>query len=189
MNWRKLNRELHREIGYFSVGLILIYSISGIALNHLHHWNPDLKVKEENGVLNIDNDLTNPDEKTIELALSQLDISYPVKRFYLDRREQLKIFLDVGRGGTGSVTIDPNDKSYNVSILKERKILREFNLLHRNNFKEIWTWVSDLFAIGLIVLAISGLFILKGKYGLKRHGVWLVVAGIALPVIIILIYI
>ena len=38
--WRKWNKAIHRDFGYFFFGMTLIYAISGIALNHLDDWDP-----------------------------------------------------------------------------------------------------------------------------------------------------
>ncbi len=45
------------------------------------------------------------------------------------------------------------------------------------------------FLVGLTVIyAISGLFVLKGKNGLKGRGKWFTLAGILVPLIFLLIY-
>ena len=44
---RKVCRFVHRELGYFAVGLTLVYAISGLAVNHVHHWNPSYAQSEE----------------------------------------------------------------------------------------------------------------------------------------------
>ncbi len=61
------------------------------------------------------------------------------------------------------------------------------NKLHRATLGTIWKWVSDLMAVILIFVAISGLFILKGKRGFKRWGWWLMIAGIVVPLVFVLI--
>jgi len=38
------------------------------------------------------------------------------------------------------------------------------------------------------VLAISGLFILKGKNGITRRGAWLTAAGIIVPIVFLVMY-
>jgi hypothetical protein len=42
--------------------------------------------------------------------------------------------------------------------------------------------VADVYAVGLIVLAITGMFVLKGKTGITGRGAWLTGAGVLLPV-------
>jgi hypothetical protein len=53
----------------------------------------------------------------------------------------------------------------------------------------LWKWFSDIFSVALIVLGISGLFILKGKNGIKHRGAWLTIAGIIIPLILLFMYI
>jgi len=48
--------------------------------------------------------------------------------------------------------------------------------------------MADLYAFSLLLLAITGLFILKGKKGFSGRGKWLVGAGILVPIIFLLIY-
>ena len=33
--WRPWIRAIHRDVGYFSVGLTFIYALSGLAVNHI----------------------------------------------------------------------------------------------------------------------------------------------------------
>jgi len=44
---RKWSKILHRDFGFFFVGATIIYGLSGIALNHLHDWNPNYAVELE----------------------------------------------------------------------------------------------------------------------------------------------
>ena len=60
--------------------------------------------------------------------------------------------------------------------------LREMNWLHLNRGKQAWTFFADLFAVFLIFLATSGLFMIKGKKGVIGRGAIYVIAGIAVPV-------
>ena len=55
------------------------------------------------------------------------------------------------------------------------------NVLHLNHRKGFWTWVADPFSVLLIGLAVTGLFMLKGRTGLGGRGKWFVAAGVAVP--------
>ena len=44
----RFNVATHRDLGYFFSVLILIYCISGIALNHVDDWNPDFIISKKN---------------------------------------------------------------------------------------------------------------------------------------------
>ena len=73
---------------------------------------------------------------------------------------------------TGQVVIDRNTP---------RPVLKEFNDLHLNAPKGIWTWIADVYALSLILVAITGLFVLKGKHGITGRGAWLTAIGVLLP--------
>jgi hypothetical protein len=60
-------------------------------------------------------------------------------------------------------------------------IVYEMNQLHLNTPKGVWTIVADIYAVGLIVMAITGMFVLKGKTGITGRGAWLTAAGVLLP--------
>jgi hypothetical protein len=186
MKWRKFNRSLHRDLGYLFVGLTLIYAISGIALNHIHHWNPDYIKEAYSGSYTDNYDFDADREASIEKVLDEAGVKYPMKSNLADPGGEIKVYLDLGSGSTGKVYINPNDKIYLVDIQRKRSFFYEINLMHRNNFKKIWTWVSDIYGLGLILLAITGMIILKGKKGFRKYGIWWVAAGIIIPVIILI---
>jgi hypothetical protein len=57
--------------------------------------------------------------------------------------------------------------------------------LHATRGKQAWKYISDVYALLLLYLAISGLFMIKGKLGLRWRGTILVAAGVAVPVLYI----
>ena len=64
----------------------------------------------------------------------------------------------------------------------------KLNQLHLNAPKGVWTIVADVYAIGLILMALTGMFVLKGRTGITGRGRWLVAAGIILPLAFWLIF-
>ena len=82
------------------------------------------------------------------------------------------------------------DATAGVAIVekpRDRFILRDVNFLHLNHPKGLWTWVADIYAILLAVLAISGLFILRGRNGLAGRGKWFATAGLLVPVVFLVV--
>jgi uncharacterized membrane protein YhdT len=47
---------------------------------------------------------------------------------------------------------------------------------------------ADIHAVVLLILAVMGLFVLKGKKGITGRGAWLTGAGILAPVIFLSLY-
>jgi len=68
-----------------------------------------------------------------------------------------------------------------IQARSPRLFFRVANWLHYNRGKKAWTYVADVYAVMLLYLAISGLFMIKGKLGLKWRGAVLVGLGIAVP--------
>jgi hypothetical protein len=67
--------------------------------------------------------------------------------------------------------------------VRRRPIFYQMNHLHLSP-KEAWLVFSDLFAISLIFIVVTGLFILRGKNGLQFRGAILVGVGILFPVVV-----
>ena len=69
-----------------------------------------------------------------------------------------------------------------VETVRPRPVLFEMNQLHLNTPKRIWTYLADLYAISLVFLAISGMFVLKGPLGITGRGAWMTTVGVVVPV-------
>jgi len=181
MKLRRLNNALHRDIGYFFFGMAIIYGLSGIALNHRHHWNPNYIIKQEVKTISIPGNISDGKELS-ETILELLDAGL-VYKTHLEAGNNIRIFVEGG-------TINANKVSGVTSIetVKRRPVFNQVNYLHYNAPRKLWTWFSDLFALGLIVLAITGLFVLKGKNGLRRRGIYFVVTGVLIPLLLLYLY-
>lgn len=187
MNIKKTLRWIHRELGYLFATLTIIYAMSGIALNHRGDWNPDLEISQYKDSIPAQINIRDDSKDNAVDILKNLNIDYEYKKHYYPSDNVLKIFLNIS-GGNGSVTIDTEAGTYVVEKLERRFFFFPINQLHRNSFRKLWTWISDTFAVSLILLSITGVFMMQGKYGLLKHGIYLVVAGTILPLIFYLLY-
>lgn len=177
--WRKWNRIIHRDFGYFFFGMTIIYSLSGIAINHVNDWNPNYIIKTKNISVSIPDEI-NKNEILNILKILNEEKNY--KKHYFPKEDQLKVFLK-----NGTLTLNLNSGNGIIEKIKVRPIFKPMNYLHYNPITW-WTWFSDIFAGALIIIAISGLFILKGKKGITKRGAWLTILGILIPVIYLLIF-
>ncbi len=177
MKWRKWFRILHRDIGYVAVALTLAYGLSGIAVNHIEDWNPNYTF----------------DQRTVDVgplptsSLADME-AHVVRTLALDPRHvrghfqeneyELRVFLTDGQ--EARVRIDTGRGL--LKTLGRRAVLFQVNALHLNNLKGAWTYVADLFAVALMMLAITGMTMMKGKPGLGGRGKWFVGAGLLIPI-------
>jgi len=175
MRLRKLVTATHRDVGYFFAGLTVIYAVSGIAVNHIDDWNPSYVIRTdvtEIGVL--------PEEATEELALEvlrRLGVDEPPTSVVRMAPHQIKVFLD-----NRNLTVGVPDGRVVDELVRRRYALYEANFLHLNHGKGLWTWFADIYAVGLLVLACTGVFIITGSKGLGGRGRWLLLAGLAVPI-------
>jgi len=182
MKLRKLNRNVHRDLGYIFFFLTVVYGLSGIALNHLDDWNPSYIVKYEDFTVSGELKKESLSRKNVIALLEDYAPGEKYKNHYFPEENTLKIFIE-----DGNVMLDMTSKQGYIETSKRRPILHPSNYLHYNP-KKWWTWIADIYAASLIVLAFTGLFILKGKNGITRRGAWLTGIGIIVPVIFLLIY-
>ncbi len=182
MKLRKLIRVLHRDVGYFCVGLTLFYAVSGLAVNHIDDWNPSYSRSAESIELGpLTGDIDEMEQAVIKGA--GLEASEVRGRHRPDPRTFI-VFLP--NGGEAKVAVATGKGT--VARITTRPFIFESNVLHLNHLKGLWTYVADAFSILLILLAITGMFILKGRKGLGGRGKWFVSAGIALPVAFLVYY-
>jgi hypothetical protein len=180
---RRLLRQLHRDLGYFIAGMTLMYCLSGIFLNHQHDFNPDYKI------YNVDfqtpvNSQTRVDASLIKDIFAQLDYKLIYKKHFTTNRGEIKIFIE-----NGEVVINPATGKATLNYLQRRPVLFEMNRLHRATVGTLWKWVSDAMAVTLLFVAVSGLFLLKGKRSFGRWGWGFTIAGIVIPLLFALFYI
>lgn len=181
IKWRKWNRAIHRDLGYFFFAASVIYGISGIAINHLNDWNPNYIITNKNIELGHPIQSGISKKEVIEI-LKQYNEDDSYKKHYCPNPETLKVFLD-----GGSALIDVATGSGEIEKLRRRPVFHEVNYLHYNPQKW-WTIFSDAYAIGLVILSVTGLFILKGKNGITRRGAIITILGIIIPVVFLLLY-
>ncbi len=181
---RRWNNVLHRDIGYLCFGMTIIYAISGIVLNHFKSGDfshPDYGKSYSRFTVPLPPG-GDPDKTYVLKVLDQIGEKNHLKSF-IPGNQSLQIFLT-----NGSISIDLTDGSAWREKKTTRYVIKEFNLMHYNNIRQLYTWFSDLYAVSLIILAITGLFVLKGKNGILRRGAWLTAIGILLPALFLLYY-
>ena len=174
--WRKWNTILHRDIGYLIVGLTLVYGISGIAVNHTADWNPSYRIEKRG--LQIEPIVEEQREAIVRVALDRLGLTEEPQNTFRPDPETLQLFFE-----QETYSIDLPTGKVVVEVVRHRRVLFEFNQLHLNAPKRAWTYIADVYALALIVVAITGLFVLKGRTGITGRGAWLTAIGVLVPVL------
>jgi hypothetical protein len=176
--WRPWLRAAHRDVGYVAVGLTFIYALSGLAVNHLTDWSDgDASFKTYSSTHELGR-LTGEDQAIAEELRRRLAIKEVPREIYRATPDELEVIFDKRSLHANTTTGHVVDEGQ-----RPRFILRAANWLHLNRGKKAWTYVADGYASALLLLAVSGMFMIAGKNGLIGRGAVLVGLGVALPVL------
>jgi hypothetical protein len=181
-NWHRWNKAIHRDLGYVFFAMTIIYAISGIAINHLKDWNPNYVITNKGVKVEIPSDYRQISKEDILQILADLGEKGNYKKHYYPGNEELKVFID---GGTLVINLETG--SGQLEKIRRRPVLHAMNYLHYNPGKW-WTLFSDIYGVALVLIAVTGLFVLKGKNGISRRGAILTIVGIIIPLVFLLIF-
>ena len=179
INWHRLNRVLHRDIGYLAVGMTLLYAVSGILLNHIHDWNSNYRIERADGMVDLPAGSAAADDSFVEDILRQVGEGGKYRGTFRPDPRTLQVFLD-----ERVLTVDLETGAVDGEVARKRFLLWAMNALHLNQGGAAWMWFSDVYAAALALLAVTGLFVLRGKQGIKGRGAWLTAAGVIVPLVL-----
>ncbi|MBM3458825.1 MAG: hypothetical protein FJX77_09880 [Armatimonadetes bacterium] len=174
--WRPALRALHRDAGYLAVGLTIVYAVSGLAVNHIGHWDPDfVSFRREH---QLPPPLPAGTEDLAAAVRTQLGIRETPREVFRAGPDRLDLLFD-----RRTLHVNPRTGRVLEQGQKSRFFLHLANWLHLNRGKQAWRIIADLYALFLLFLALSGMFMLAGRAGMKGRGGWLVLLGAAVPVL------
>jgi len=177
-NWRSWLRATHRDVGYLLVGLTFVYALSGIAVNPLEDWNANYVEFEQTHQLG--GPLPDDTTAAARVVRDRLGIAEPPTEVFRTDEREIEILID-----ERTLTVQLETGEVHDQGREPRLFLRAANWLHLNRHKKAWTYFADAYAVLLLLLACSGMFMLPGRKGLRGRGAILVAIGSAVPVLYI----
>ncbi|WP_282788117.1 PepSY-associated TM helix domain-containing protein [Flavobacterium croceum] len=173
-------RNLHRDLGYFYVGLIISFAFSGILMNHREHWHPEKYSVQTKAIsVNIPKDAEITEKYAEELG-KQLGIDDKFRRHKVKENE-LKISFE-----KNDVEIDLKTGKGEVVTFVKTPIISQTMKLHKNT-SNWWIYYSDIFGLSLITIALTGVIMIPaGKFTFKKRGWKLALAGLIIPLLILI---
>jgi len=158
-------RSLHRDIGFFVIGLTIIYGLSGILL-----------IYRETGFLKT--------EKHIEEKLnpnipeSELGMVLHMKNFEVTKTDGDIVYFQ-----NGTYNQATGIANYSEKTLPD--FFDKLNKLHKASSRSIVHWFTTLFGVSLLFLAISSFWMYKPKTKMFRRGIILAGSGFVLSIILL----
>ncbi|MBK7582197.1 MAG: PepSY-associated TM helix domain-containing protein [Myxococcales bacterium] len=167
---------MHRDFGYLVIGLTVIYALSGLAVNHIADWDPSFTQIDRTH--QVATPLPEEDEATASAVLAQLSIKERPNEIYRTNDTQLDLVFE-----QRTLHVDTASGKVIEEGQKPRFFLRLANWLHLNRGKKAWSYVADGYAVLLLFLSISGLFMIPGRKGLFGRGAVIALIGASIPVV------
>ncbi|NHN26915.1 hypothetical protein FIA58_014615 [Flavobacterium jejuense] len=174
-------RNLHRDLGYFYVGLIISFAFSGIMMNHRSHWHPEkFTLEAKNIKVVLPTNEKDIDDTYAENLAKELNIDDKIRRHNI-RKGTFKMQFE-----NTEVEIDlKTGKGEIISFIKT-PIVSQAMFLHKNT-SNWWIYFSDIFGISLIIIAVTGAMMIKhGKHTFKRRGWKLALIGLLFPILFLI---
>lgn len=201
MRWRRTLLWLHRDVGYFCVGLIVLYAVSGVAVNHRHHWDYNFSIDRQTLEIGPPEALLGPSAASFDAATradpgalaragqdalvtaiaARVAQGEKPRKVFWRAADRLSLFFGPGDGHV--VDYLPASGKVEASRKQDRLLIRAFNRLHLNEKHGAWTWLADAFAVAMLFLAFSGALILRGRKGILGRGGVLALLGVVVPIL------
>ncbi|MEG1580937.1 MAG: hypothetical protein RR386_06715 [Bacteroidaceae bacterium] len=153
-------RVAHRDVGFLTLGLVIIYSLSGVLL--IYRRTDVLKT-------------TTMIEKTLKpgLTAEALNEELKLKNFKTTEENENTIFFAEGKYNKETGKAKYETKEYVFPLQK-------FVALHKTSQKTSVYLLSTLFGICLFFLAVSSLWMFKPNTKIFKRGIKFILIGIIL---------
>jgi len=169
-------RAIHRDVGYFSIGLTFIYALSGLAVNHIADWEPNFR--QVTRVHELPLPLPLEDDRIAALARDAAHIDEPIREAYRSGDHDVEVVFD-----RWNLRVDTQTGHVVEEGQEPRFFLRVANWLHLNRGKRAWTLIADGYAVFLLLLSVTGLWMFPGRKGVLGRAGIIAVAGALVPVL------
>ncbi|GAA5483083.1 PepSY-associated TM helix domain-containing protein [Haloferula sargassicola] len=168
---------IHRDCGYFFAGMVIVFALSGVALNHRDDWNPSFMVERREIQADLPQDRSELDRELLQAVLAEAGIDDRYRTHDFPSAAKLKVFTEAG-----SALINLRTGEGEYEALRRRPVFYQVNFLHLNP-RGWWKYYSDLFSLALIAVTLSGLFLARGRFGFRWRGAILGLLGLVAPLV------
>lgn len=172
-------RNLHRDLGYFYIGLIISFALSGILMNHRDQFHVE---KYNVETKNIKVKLPKKEAITEDFAkniIKQFDVADTYRKHKIKGKTLRISFKNT------DVEVDINTGKGELTTYNKTPIISQMMKLHKST-SNWWIYYGDIFGLSLITIAITGaIMIPAGKFSFKNRGWKLALAGVIIPLIVL----
>jgi len=171
-------RNLHRDLAYFYVGVLISFAFSGIFFNHRDSFDAKRYTSDETPITSMIVSKEEVNDEYVRKLSSELNVKDKLRRYSL-KGDLLKVsYLD------HEMEIDISSGKGKLEEFRTTPMLGQMSYLHKATSKW-WIYYSDIFGISILTISITGLFLAKGKSSFQSRGWKLALTGILFPLIFV----
>lgn len=172
-------RNLHRDLGYFYIGLIISFAFSGILMNHRQMWHPEKYTVDTRNIRISPPEKAHIDEKQAQKIGENLGVDDKFRRHNV-KKGLLKISYE-----NHDIEIDLKTGDGEMVSFHKTPLISQAMKLHKNT-SNWWIYYSDIFGLSLITIAITGAMMIRyGKFTFRARGWKLALAGLIVPLVVL----
>lgn len=163
----KYMRIIHRYLGFFLIGIMSVYALSGIVLVFR---NTDFLKKETTIERSIGKNIPN---KELGKSLKQ-------KHFKIIKEENNIVFFENGQYNkqTGIANYTNKELPY---------VMKQMTKLHKATSNDPLYWLNVFFGVSLLFFSISSFWMFMPKTAIFKKGMWFTLGGILLTLALLFI--
>ncbi|UMB52375.1 hypothetical protein MKD41_08470 [Lutibacter sp. A64] len=160
-------RIVHRYLGFFLIGVMSMYAVSGIVL-----------IFRDTGAFKVEKQR----EKKLQANLNVLDLSRELKMRNLKINKTENAILYFDNGTYNSITGIAKYTSKELPF-----VLDKITHLHKSNTKGSLYWLNIFFGLSLLFFSISSFWMFLPKTKTFKKGMYFTLGGIVLTLVLIFI--
>ena len=189
-----ISRTLHRDLGYFFIGITLIYAITGFVLSvrglgwfkevykfettitqniPIENFKKSLLKEARDGKLNYIYHIET--KKIVEKNIKKL--------VFVEKKEDILFF----ESKYLNINYNQNTGLSQIKYKAYPAYLQLFITSHLSTNNTPWFYIGLIYSLVLAFFALSSIVMVKGKYGFEKRGIYLSLAGMATVVVFIFI--
>ncbi|HAI76420.1 MAG TPA: hypothetical protein DCM08_09240 [Microscillaceae bacterium] len=172
-------RNTHRDLAYFYLGLIISFSISGIALNHREVWQPIRYTYQAEEFQYAFEANAAIDEALAKKISARFGLEKDYRGFRMNGKK-LRITYH-----NDMIEIDTQTGKGLRETYRKRPVIGQMSFLHVTT-SNYWIWYSDIFGLAMLTIALTGTFITSGKYSFRNRGWKLTALGVIFPLLFLI---
>jgi hypothetical protein len=193
--WLRTLHQWHWISAAVSLVVLLLFTVTGITLNHASQIEAEPSVSNRNGTLPASVLRTVEDDMPADAPLPATVRDWLSNELGVrvdDRAAEWsdgEVYVSLPRpGGDAWLAIDRNDGTMEYELTR-RGWIAWLNDLHKGrNTGAVWRWFIDIFAIACLLFALTGLWLLQ-LHARQRGTTWpLVTAGLVVPLLLVLLF-